>query len=261
MSALKSVLVEREGPIATVVLNNPERRNALAAAAWRRLGEAMDGLARDAAVRCVVLRGAGGRAFSAGADVTEFAAQRANSNQARSYAGLIRTALQSVAACPQPTLALIQGACEAEALALAAICDLRICGASSTFSLPSARLGSTLDAAELAPLLAIAGQAAILEILLEARTLSASEAYRKRLVNRVVADAEIETEIQATTARIAAGAPLAARWNKRFVARVGAAAEAGGAAPDGAFACFDSEDYRIGIVAAVRNVKPEFSGR
>ena len=261
LSALEPVLVKRDGPIASVVLNNPEDRNVLAAAAWHRLGEAMRGLAADAAVRCIVLRGAGGRDFSLGADVTEFAVQRANSGQARSYAALVRTALQSVAVCPYPTLAQIQGACEAEALALAAVCDMRICSASSTFALPASRLGATLDAAELAAVLALAGQAATLEMLLEGRPLSASEAYRKRLVSRVVADANIETEVQATAARIAAGAPLVARWNKQFVARLSIATELGDTEPDDAFACFDSEDYRIGVDAAVSNSRPRFNGR
>ncbi len=243
------------------MLNNPEKRNALAAAAWRRLAEVMRGLAADEALRCIVLRGAGDRAFSMGADVTEFAVQRSNSAQAQSYAALVRGALHSVAACRHPTLARIQGACEAEALALAAVCDMRICGESSVFALPAARLGTTLGGAEVTAVLAIAGQAVILEMLLEGRVLSAQDAYRRRLVNRVVADAEIEEAVRATAGRIASGAPLAARWNKQFVARLTAAAERGDTEPDQAFACFDSEDHRIGIDAAVRNVKPRFSGR
>jgi enoyl-CoA hydratase len=225
------------------------------------LSDAVRGLAAAESIRCVVLRGAGDQSFSVGADTAEISATRSNSKQARSYAFLVREALQALAACRHPTLALIQGTCEAEALALAAVCDMRICSASSTFALPAARLGATLDVAELAAVLAIAGRAATLEMLLEGRVLSAPEAYSRRVVNRVVADPEIEQAGQATAGLIASGAPLAARWNKQFVSRLSIAGQLDDVDVAETFACFDSEDYRIGVDAAVRNSTPRFNGR
>src|SRR5688572_2866186 len=83
------ILVSLDGPIATVVLNNPGRLNALTKAMWTRLGTAMSELSANEALRCVVLRGAGDRAFAAGADIAEFATERADARQAKAYGGII----------------------------------------------------------------------------------------------------------------------------------------------------------------------------
>jgi enoyl-CoA hydratase len=258
---MESILIRREGTIATVILNGPEPGNALTSEMWRRLGAAMRELAEDDDPRCIVLRGAGDQVFSVGADIAEFAAARSNSEQARAYAALVGAALQSVAGCRHPTLALIRGMCQSEALALAAVCDMRICAESSTFSLPAGRLGVALGASELAAIYGIAGQAATLELLLEGRAFSAAEAYLRRMVNRVVPDAEVESEAYAAAGRIGAGAPLAASWNKRFVERLTVGAEIADANLEAGFACFDTEDYKIGLQAFLNNAKPEFKGR
>jgi len=104
------ILVSRDGAIATVALNNPERLNALNRAMWDRLGAAMRELSADEALRCVVLRGAGEKAFAAGADIAEFASERANAKQAKPYGNLIHETMQAVARCRHPTVAMIKGA-------------------------------------------------------------------------------------------------------------------------------------------------------
>ena len=102
------ILVSRDGAIATVTLNNPERLNALDKAMWRRLGEAMRELAADETLRCIVLRGSGDKAFAAGADISEFAIERANARQAKEYGGIIHETMQAVARCRHPTVAMIK---------------------------------------------------------------------------------------------------------------------------------------------------------
>src|SRR5258706_14201888 len=110
------ILVSRDGAIATVSLNNPERLNALNKAMWTRLGEAMRELSADDALRCVVVRGAGEKAFAAGADIAEFAGERADAKQAKPYGNLIHETMQAVARCRPPTGGMLAGACGGAAL-------------------------------------------------------------------------------------------------------------------------------------------------
>jgi enoyl-CoA hydratase len=255
------ILVSRDGAIATVALNNPERLNALNRAMWARLGEVMRELSADDALRCVVLRGAGDKAFAAGADIAEFAHERADSRQAKPYGELIHGTMQAVARCRHPTVAMIRGTCVGGGLEIAAMCDLRVCGQSSRFGIPVNKLGLTMAYGELAGLLALVGRAVALEILLEGRVFEAGEAYRKGLVNRVVPDDQVEKEAYATAQRIADGAPLVNRWHKQYIARLAVPAQIPPQEWDEGFACFDTADYKEGVAAFLAKRKPKFSGR
>jgi enoyl-CoA hydratase/carnithine racemase len=255
------VLVSRDGAIATVTLNNPDRLNALNRAMWGRLGEVMRELSTDDALRCVVVRGAGEKAFAAGADIAEFANERANAKQARIYGQLIHETMQSVARCRHPTVAMIRGACVGGGLEIAAMCDLRVAGQSSRFGIPVNRLGLTMAYGELMGLLALVGRAVALEILLEGRVFDAEEARRKGLVNRVVADDKVEAEALATARRIADGAPLVNRWHKQFIERLAVTAQLAPEEWDEGFECFDTEDCHEGVAAFLEKRKPRFEGR
>jgi enoyl-CoA hydratase len=254
------VLVTRDGVIATVALNNPERLNALNKAMWAGLGEAMRSLSADDALRCIVIRGAGEKAFAAGADIAEFATERADSRQAKSYGRLIHETMQAVARCRHPTVAMIRGACVGGGLEIAAMCDMRVAGQSSRFGIPVNKLGLTMAYGELMGLLALAGRAVALEILLEGRVFDADEAYRKGLVNRVVPDDKVEEETCALARRIADGAPLVNRWHKQFIERLTVTAQLSPEEWDEGFACFDTKDYREGVAAFLAKRKPSFSG-
>lgn len=258
-----TVTVNRDGVIATVTLDNPVKLNALTVAMWRALAEEMGRLSADAGLRCVVLRGSGVDAFAAGADIAEFARVRNDVEQGRHYhREIVHGALRAVDECRHPTIAMIHGPCVGGGLELACQCDLRIAGESARFGVPINRLGFPIAYDELRAVLPVVGRAAALEILVEGRIWSAGEALAKGLVNRVVPDATLESEMRASAQRIVEGAPLVARWHKRFVRRL--TPEATPFTPqeiDENFAYFETEDYRIGYDAFMHKKKPRFVGR
>ncbi len=255
------ILLSRDGPIATVALSNPGKLNALDLAMWKRLGQAMRDLDRDKELRCVVLRGAGSEAFAAGADISEFAKTRNNSKVARKYGEQLETTMDAIAACRHPTVAMIHGACVGGGVEIVSQCDLRVCGASSRFGIPINKLGLVVGYGEMQGLIGLVGRAAAMEILLEGRILSASEAKDMGLVNRVVADDKVEDEAQAAARRVAAGAPLVARWHKKFARRLASPRAIGKAERNEAYACYDTEDFREGVAAFLAKRKPEFKGK
>lgn len=255
------ILVTRDGTIATVTLNRPDKLNAMTRPMWQRLGDAMRELSADDALRCIVIRGAGGRAFSPGNDIGEFATERGNFEQGKAYGAILHGALGAIADCRHPVVAQIDGICVGGGLEIAALCDLRICGESSRFGVPINRLGLVMAHAEMAALLQLAGRAVAMEMLLEGRVFGAREALDKRLVHRVVADAEVAAEADAAARRIAAGAPLSARWHKQFARRLTVDAPLSEAERDEGFRCYDTEDFRIGVRAFLDKAAPEFVGR
>lgn len=256
-----SVLVARDGPIATVTLNRPDRLNALDKAMWMQLGAVMRELDADQSLCCIVLRGAGDKAFAAGADISEFHSERANSRQAKKYGEDIAASMRALAECRHPIVALIQGACVGGGLLVASQCDLRICNESARFGVPVKNLGLTEAYDELQAMMRVVGRAASLEILLEGRIWGAREAYEKGLVCRVVPDAGVVEEAYATARRIADGAPLVARWHKKFVRRLADPRPLTPEEHEESYACFDTEDFRAGVAAFLAKKKPEFSGR
>jgi len=257
----ESVLVERYGPIATVVLNRPEKLNALTRAMWGALGDTIERLSADESLRCVILRGAGEKAFSPGNDISEFTTHRSNKAQAIEYGQVMHRTASVLASCRHPLVAQIHGICVGGGLEIASLCDLRICGESSRFGAPIKNLGLVMAYAEMEPLVRLVGSAVALEILLEGRIFDATEAKSIGLVSRVVPDADVAREAQATAVRIAEGAPLVARWHKKFARRLERPEPLTAAELDECFDCFDTEDFRIGYAAFLAKQKPGFVGR
>jgi enoyl-CoA hydratase/carnithine racemase len=256
-----TILLHCDGPIATVTLNRPEKLNALTRTMWKRLGEVARAVAAMDAVRCVILRGAGDQAFAPGNDISEFPVERSNVEQAKAYGAIMHATIEAIWAIPQPVVAMIKGICVGGGLEIAALADIRICGASSRFGAPINRLGLVMAYAEIKCLIDLVGASNALEILYEGRIIGAEEAKAKGMVNRIVADAEVEAEVLATAQRIVGGAPLVARWHKKFVRRLGQGAPLSQAEIDEGFACFGTEDFQIGYKAFLAKQKPDFVGR
>ena len=258
------VLVETAGAVGWITFNNPAKRNALTVAMWRALPEALDRLEADPAVRVIVLRGAGEKAFVSGADISEFAARRADEADVAAYDRLAEGATERLRAADRPTLAMIRGYCMGGGLGLAIACDMRIAGAGACFAIPAARLGVGYRIGSLKMLVELVGPAFAREILLTARRFTADEAARIGLVNRSVPDAALADTVAEYCAAVAGNAPLSMRASKRMIAELSRSDAAG---VDAALcdslvtACFASADYAEGRTAFMEKRPPRFTGR
>lgn len=255
-----AILSGRDGEFATVTLASPGKLNALDAAMWRQLAETFVALAADDGLRCVIVRGAGD-AFAAGGDLAEMRAIRTSAGAALAYHEQVGRALDAIAGCRHPVVAQISGPCVGGGLEIACACDLRIAGESARFGAPINKLGFSMYPGELAGLLQLAGPAVAKEILLEGRLLSAREACDKGLVTRVVTDVEVESETLATAQRIAAGAPLVARWHKQWIARLLEGRPLTEEEKRASFAFLETDDHREGMAAFMEKRPPRFTGK
>lgn len=257
----ETILQRRDGNVVTVTLNRPGRLNALTREMWVRLGAVFKGLAADQTARCVILRGAGKRAFCPGADIGEFDALRSTAVQARAYGDIIKETLFAIADCPHPTVAMIHGPCTGGGLELAVMCDLRISGRSGRFGVPINRIGVVLGYPEFGALLDLIGRGAALELLLEGEVWKAREAYEKGLVTRLVGDAGLEEEVWHVADRIVHGAPLSNRLHKKFARRLADPAPLSEAEYNEPYTAVETEDYQEGIRAFLEERVPEFKGK
>ncbi|MEB2398825.1 MAG: enoyl-CoA hydratase-related protein [Alcaligenaceae bacterium] len=255
------ILTELRGRAAYVTLSHPGRLNALTISMWRQLEQIFGRLSSDAGLRCVVLSGEGGN-FAAGADIGEFPTERADTDGVMRYhLQVIAPALRAVAACPHPVVARIEGVCVGGGLEIASQCDLRIAARSSRFGVPINKLGFPMAPDEMQGLLALAGRAATLEILLEGRVFGADEAMAKGLLTRVVPDADLDADVGRLVARLEKGAAMAARLNKQMVARLSARPGPLSEAELRSFFSYaPSRDHREGVDAFLAGREPVFSG-
>lgn len=249
----------RDGSVGFLMLNRPERRNALNREMWAALPDLVAALDSDSETRLLVLRGAGTEAFAAGADIGEFAENRANPELARDYEALNGKAFAALRATAKPAVAMISGFCIGGGLALALACDLRIAGADGLFALPPARLGLAYPLDGLRDLLHAVSPAFAKEMLFTARRYKAEEALKAGLIHRVVPQDRLEAETKALAAEIAENAPLTIKASKRAIdALAGRPVEEDLKAL--AAACFASADYAEGQRAFLEKRKPRFSG-
>lgn len=253
------VQISRAGPVATLVLNRPEKRNALNADLWRALAAVLKELSADAALRCLILRGAAGH-FAAGADMAEFAALRATPDGARAYGDIMLDALWTLRDFPLPTIARIDGNCLGGGLEIAAMCDLRVAAADAKFGVPIQKVGITMPYPELAALVDLLGRPTMLEMLLSGDIFDADWASRRGLVTRVVPVQELDSAVAVLAARVAAGAPISHRNHKKFTRRCLDPRPLTAAEIDEGYNAVTSADYREGIAAFLGKRPPNFTG-
>ena len=256
------ITLERADHVATLVIDNEAKRNAISQQMWLALADHLHTLTQDDALRCIVLRGAGVHAFGSGADIDEFETLRSSKEKGIAFGEHAHRAMQMLRDSPIPTIAAIRGACIGGGLEIAACCDLRIASSDARFGIPIARLGGVLAYPELQALLAAVGPQVAMELLLEGRILDAQTAYIKGLVTRVVPADEWDAEVETSVARIAALAPLSARWHKRFIRRLYVQADPLSPAElEEGYACFDTQDFVEGYRAFLDKRSPVFQGK
>ena len=237
--------------VARVVISHPGKLNALSVAMWHELRSVFDTLNRsDAPPRAVLLYGDGGH-FVAGGDIEEFPSFRFDEQRLRHFhEEAVAPALRAILDCDIPIVAQIDGPCVGGGLEIAACCDLRICGRSSRFGIPIARLGFPLAPSEAQIVAQVIGPRLLRELLIEARLLGADEALARGLVSRVVDDDAVAAEAQAACERIAALSPQAQRLNKRTLRQL-AAGGPSAAQRHEHFGYADSPEHREGLAAFV----------
>jgi len=249
----------RQGSVGFLLLNRPDRRNALNRDMWAALPALVEALDSDPETRLLVVRGAGSEAFAAGADIAEFAAQRSNPDLARDYEALNGKAFEAFRNTTKPSIAMIRGFCIGGGLALALACDLRIAAENAAFALPPAKLGLAYPVDGLRDLLNAVSPAFAKEMLFTGRRYTAAEALKAGLVHRVVAADRLEQEISAFSNEISGNAPLTIKASKRAIDALSGHVISDDLA-ELAAACFASDDYAEGQRAFLEKRKPRFTG-
>jgi enoyl-CoA hydratase len=256
----ENVIVEKHGPIAKVIVNRPDKLNALNAATRQDILAAFDELERDSEVRVVIITGAGQKAFIAGADISEFAGKTALEQRAIMKG---RRAFDAVEDFPKPVIAMINGYALGGGLELAMACDIRIASKRAMLGQPEIKLGIIPGGGGTQRLARLIGEGKAMELILTGEMISAEEAERLGLVNYAVEPDQLEAKTMEIAQKIAAMSPVALAMAKtavknaaRMNLREGLDSEV-----DLFALCFSSEDKEEGVRAFLEKRKPEFKGR
>jgi enoyl-CoA hydratase/carnithine racemase len=247
------ITVQRQGPISTVVLNSPDKLNAMSRAMWRDLRAAFLEIQSDSTSRCVLLRGAGAH-FCAGGDIAEYPDFRFDEVKLRRFhEEEVWGALAAMLDCDVPIVAQIQGVCMGAGVEIASACDLRLAADDSKYGAPIARLGFPMAAREAALVSGAVGEMTARAMLLAAEVFTASHMANQGFLTHVLPQVELEQACLVLAQRIAGLAPQAARLNKQTLRTLKRGAELED--PYGYATC---AEHAEGITAFIAKRKPNF---
>jgi enoyl-CoA hydratase len=258
----EKLIARKEGGIGWIIFNNPAKRNAMSMDMYLAMREALDDYAQDAAVRVVILKGAGDKAFVSGADISEFKQQRATAESTEIYNAASERAAKALRECAKPTIAMIRGFCMGGGMGTAVNCDIRIAADDSRFGVPAAKLGVGYRYERLKQLEALVGPSFTMEIFYTGRQFTAQEALTMGLINRLLPVDELEKYVHDYASTIAGNAPLTIAAVKQSVVEMGKDESKRDVARCNKMvdACFASKDYIEGRDAFMEKRKPAFQG-
>jgi enoyl-CoA hydratase len=261
MTTSEELLYEIKDGIGHITFNRPEARNAFTFRMYERLQEICLQAGTDSTVKVLVLMGAGGKAFAAGTDVSQFKSF-SNGDDVMEYEARIERVLSAMERCPVPTIAAIAGACTGGGFSIAGCCDLRIGAANARFGVPISRtLGNCLSMSNYVRLVSLLGPARVKDIIFTARLMDAEEALRIGLLGEVLPDYEsLLRRANELANTVAANAPLTLRATKEALRRIKEKMNPG-EDRDLILSCYMSGDFREGMDAFLNKRPPKWTGK
>ncbi|MFK4509149.1 enoyl-CoA hydratase [Bradyrhizobium daqingense] len=249
--------------VGVITFNNPDKRNAMSLEMWEGFGAALTSLRDDDTVRVVILRGAGGKAFVSGADISQFEKTRHNAAASEEYARRSAAQRALLADYPKPTIACIQGFCLGGGMQVAMLADIRIASHDSQFGIPAARLGIAYGYDGLRHLVSLVGPSWARLLMYTGMRIDSAEALRIGLVERVFPVDDLWAETMGLAHAISENAPLAIKAAKITIAQVlkDESQRDMDAIKAIGNACMDSQDFREGRQAFMQKRRPKFQGR
>ena len=257
------LLAEKKDGIGWITFNNPARHNAVSFEMWQALPVVLANFAADPEVGVIVLKGAGEKAFVAGADISQFKEKRSSEDAVLAYNKAADDAGKALQECPKPTIAMVRGYCIGGGTAIAVNCDMRIAADDAKFGVPAGKLGLGYRFVGIKRLTDVVGPAFTAEIFFTARQFNAQEALQMNLVNRVVPAAELEQYTVDYAKVIAGNAPLTLASVKASLIEYGKepAKRDLDRLQKMVDICYKSEDYKEGQAAFAEKRKPVFKGK
>ncbi len=260
MGADGKILMRRQGDLAIVKIDRPEKLNAFTNDMYRSFFEIFRGLSGDNSIRCILIQATGDRAFCVGSDIGEFRASINQPDRQIAETRVGREAMDMLTDCPQPIVGAIEGDCVGGGFQIACACDLRVASQSSRFGIPIKKLGMQAEIEDLETMYYALGQSLCLDLLLSGRMMGAAEAEKRGFINYLTVPGSARDEALSLAVGIAEGAPLAARWHKRALREIVRGSPLKQLAGQ-ALECYHHEDFIEGCAAFEEKRKPDFKGR
>lgn len=258
----EKLIVERKGLVGHLILNQPEKRNAIGYKMWKGIGDAIESFGSDPLIRVVIVSGAGGKAFSAGADISEFVQHRSSPESRKRYDAAMRQAFDRLYNLPRITIAMIDGVCVGGGAELAMDCDILIASPNSRFGITPARLGLGYSLPDIERLVRHLGAKHAKEVLATARLFCAEEALEMGWINRIAPAGELEDTVASLASEISGNAPLSLAAAKLIVNEAVKAPSERDLALCTSLVerCYESSDYIEGQQAFAEKRPPRFTG-